>query len=253
MSNYFGFTSDSAYIFLMDIDSSGSMDGQVRDMRQGLGLYQKSFEGLPEINSIAVSKCTFNDDFYPDYFRHLRDFNTNYSTGGATALYYSIVKGAEMLLEYVQEVTERKGFTPIATFIVFSDGEPCRDRATARQAAEAIDRLNYAGINTVFVAFGNAISSNFGDDLGFVSTIDINDKEALIDFLGVELSNSCKKQSQRNTPLGAEFFSSSSGQKKEASIGSNFFSKANGQSTSAAFSATTGQALEDDGWLDEII
>lgn len=253
MSNYFGFTSDSAYVYLMNIDSSGSMDGQVQSMRRGLKMWQKSLEELPEINSIAVSKCTFNDDFYPDYFRHLRDFNTSYSTGGATALYYSIVKGAEMLLEYVQEVTERKGYVPIATFIVFSDGEPCHDHATASQAAEAIDKLNYAGINTVFVAFGKAISSNFGDDLGFVSTIDVNNKDALTEFLGIELSNSCKQQSQRNTPLGAEFFSSATGAKPTQAASPNFFSKANGKSTSAAFSTTTGQALEDDSWLDEII
>lgn len=235
MANFMDFSSDKVDVFLILLDKSGSMDYEVNKVKEGLRMYQKSFENFPEVNSIAVSICKFSNDFYPDDFKQVKDISTDYSTGGYTALNYSIVKAAQYLQNYIQEVTEVKGIVPRATFIVFSDGHPEHDYMSASDGKKAIAELNYAGITTVFVAFGDSITSKFGDRMGFVSTIDVTNRQDLVNFLGVELSKSCKEQSRSMKSLGA-----------------NFFSQAANKSSSANYSQATTQVLEDTGWIDDI-
>lgn len=231
--NYMNFTTDKADAFMLLADESSSMSGDESNMRSGLEMYKKSFENFPDVNSIAVSVCKFNSQFSPVEFRHVKDIDISYSTCGKTALYYSICEGAKMLQDYISEVTKAKGIVPRGTFIVFSDGEPCGDYATEGEAKTAIQNLNYAGITTVFVAFGEGISSDFGKHMGFMSVIDVTNREALVNFLGVELSKSCKEQSQSMKSLGA-----------------NFFSQAVGATQSERFSQTTAQVLDNEDWMD---
>lgn len=237
--NYMDFSSDQINIFMILVDSSGSMNGDAGKVREGLKLYKKSFENFPEADSIAVSISKFDNTFYPSEFRKVEDLDTSYVTGGGTALYYSIVKGGEYLNKYVQEVTEKTGVIPRVTYIVKSDGEPCEDEYDTpsghKKARNMIENLNYAGVTTVFIAFGNAITSDFGKKLGFMSTIDVVNRETLVNFLGVELSKSCKEQSKSLKALGA-----------------NFFSKAVGDTQSEGYSQTAKQALEDTSWIDDI-
>ncbi len=70
---------------------------------------------------------------------------------------------------------------------------------------------------------------------GFQSTIDVNNKQVLSNFLGVELSRSCKEQS-----------------KSMKSLGANFFSKAANSSKSEKYSQKTKQAIEDEDWFKNI-
>lgn len=236
MANFLNFSSDKPNAFLLLIDDSGSMDHDEKRMKEGLRAFKKSFDNFPEANSIAISKSIFgNDRVRLGEFKRLSEFDTSYSAYGGTPLYYAIENGAKHLKNYMSEVMEQNKIEPIGTFIVFSDGESCRDSGTVRDAKKAIEGLNYAGITTVFIAFGESMSSKFGEKLGFMSTIDVRDREALTHFLGVEFSHSFKEQSQRNQPLGA-----------------NFFSGAVNSSSSAGYSATTAQALEDDSWFDDI-
>ncbi len=235
MSNYFNFSSDKIDIFMLLLDGSGSMDDDVQNVRKGLTMFQESFEGFYLANSIVVSVCYFNDEFYPGDFRPVKEMDTGYSTEGRTALNYSIVKASEVLNEYVREVVRRTGVTPKVTFVCFSDGQPCGDKMYPSDGKEAIKRMNYSGITTAFAAFGGDISAEYGKEMGFMATIDVTKREDLLNFLGVELSNSCKEQSQSLKALGA-----------------NFFSQAVEKSQSQEYSQTTAQALEDNSWIDEI-
>lgn len=235
MANFFDFSSDKIDIFMLLLDDSDSMSPDRANVRKGLLEYKKNFEDFPEANSIAVSVSKFDSKLYLGEFTRVREMDTSYDTDGATALYYSIVKGAQYLLNYVKEVTERTGIIPKATFIVFSDGEPCRDHMKRSDAVKVISDLNYAGITTVFVAFGKAITSNFGAQLGFMSVKDVTEREVVVEFLGEELSNSCKEQSKSYKALGSEFFS-----------------QAANNSSSEGYSQATAQALEDDSWIDDI-
>lgn len=235
MANFMDFSSDKVDIFFILLDASGSMDSETDKVEEGLKMYQKSFKNFPEVNSIAVSVSSFASGFYPSEFKQVKDISTSYSTGGCTALNYAIHCGAEYLQEYLQKITEAKGIVPRATFIVFSDGQPYEDRMSATAGRKAIERLNLAGITTVFVAFGDSITAKFGEKMGFVSTIDVTNRRELVNFLGVELSKSCKEQS-----------------KSMKSLGANFFSQAANKSSSANYSQATKQVLEDTGWIDDI-
>lgn len=234
MSNFMDFSTDKVDAFLLLLDDSGSMSRDVSNMKAGLNMYKKSFENFSEVNSIAVSICRFADRFRAGEFKHVSNLDLSYNTGGGTALHYSICCAADYLKSYINEVTEAKGIVPRATFIVFSDGEPCGDPGNPEKSKKVIQELNYAGINTVFVAFGESIRSEFGKGMGFMSVIDVTDRSALVNFLGVELSKSCKEQSMSMKSLGADFFSKAAGAKSEG------------------FSKTAAQALDNPDWMFDI-
>lgn len=235
MSNFMNFSSDRANVYLILLDESGSMENDTENVLTGFRMYKKSFENFPEANSIAVSVCKFANGFGPGEFRLVKDLNFSYRPNGGTALNYSIVKAKEYLQDYVREITESKGVIPRVTFILFSDGSPCGDPMSPSEGKKAIADMNYAGYTTVFVAFGEGIDSNFGKKMGFMSTVDVNDKETLPTFLGETLSQSCKEQSKSLKALGA-----------------NFFSQAADKTQSEGYSQATTQALEDTSWIDEI-
>ncbi len=237
MADLYTFPTDKINIFLLIIDRSGSMEKHEWAVRKGLRLFKKNFENFPEENSLAVSVSKFSSSFYPNDFTRVNSIDTNYATDGATALYYSIVKGAEKLQKYAHEVAMRCKIKPRLTYIFFSDGEPYNDMETRDNAIKAITNLNLAGVTTVFVAFGDAINREFGNKLGFQSTIDVTNTDTLESFLGVELSKSCKEQSRSMKPLAGNFFS-------KATYGRD--SKNYSQKTEQVLSAT------DTSWIDEI-
>lgn len=234
MANFFDFSSDKMNVYLLLLDSSGSMEDDEKKMRKGVKLYSQSFEDFSEKNSIVVSVSSFNHDLHLSDFRPVSELNTNYSAYGGTALYYSIVNAATYLMKYVKELTKLKKCAPRVTFILFSDGEPSGcDRKSWREGKQAVERLNYSGVTTAFIAFGESIKSEFGEKMGFQSIIDVNNRDALLKFLSEDLPRSCKNQSKSRKPLG-----------------SNFFSQIN--TNSKEYSHTTEQALEDDDWISSI-
>lgn len=236
MGNFYDFSSDRINVYSLLLDSSGSMCDDVSNGRKGLGLFKESFETFYLKNSIVVSICRFNGDFFPGEFRPVSEMSDYYYADGATALNYAISKSADLLCDYVREVVKRTGIVPRATFVCFSDGEPCRDRMTYEQGREAVARMNYSGIDTAFAAFGKDISAEYGRKQGFKATIDVTNRSALLNFLGVTLPNSCKEQSQSYKSLGADFFSQG----------------IHSRSQSQGYSQRTAQVLEDDDWIDAI-
>ncbi len=234
LNNVLDFSSDNINVFLMVLDSSSSMAGYASDVELGIRSYKNEFENFYEADSIAVAVSRFSSGYVAGRFEKVKNLSTDYSTGGSTALCYSIIAGAKQLTDYIKEVSKKTGTIPRGTFIFFSDGEPCSDKATPEEAREEILKLNYAGITTVFVAFGEAIKSEFGKKIGFQAAIDVRDRTTLVQFMGEELSRSCKEQSQSMKALGADFFSHAATE------------------SSAGYSNTTAQALEDDDWIDEI-
>lgn len=233
----YNFSSDNVNIFKFNIDSSGSMGecGKDRDVIAGLKMYKKSFIDFPESDSISISLSMFDSCYKPRPFENIRDFTIDYNPGGATALHESIVKGGIYLIAYMTRVTRKTGVIPRATYVVFSDGHPCDDTMRPEDSKKIIQELKDAGVTTVFVAFGEAIGSSFGDDLGFDSTIEVKEQSELVNFLGVELSKSCKEQSQSMKALG-----------------SNFFSQAVGNKNSEGYSLKTSAVVDDEDFMDDI-
>lgn len=234
LDNEYDFSSDNINVFLIVLDSSSSMSGEIDNVELGLRSYKNEFENFYEADSIAVGVSRFDSDYTPGPFRKVRELSTNYSTGGTTALCYSIVVGAEQLMTYIEDVATKTGTIPRGTFIFFSDGEPCEDHMTPSEAKAAISEMNYAGITTVFVAFGDAITSEFGKEIGFQATVDVRNRADLVRFMGQELSKSCKEQSQSMKALGSDFFSHAANE------------------SSDGYSNMTAQVLEDDTWFEDI-
>ena len=231
--DFMNFSSDKINVFFMLIDQSGSMQGTEEDMLNGLNMYKESFKNFPGSNSISVSVSKFSDNLRLQEFEPVNNFDTTYSRpSGGTALYYSIINTSKYLMDYMERIQKEKSIDPTATFICFSDGEPTD--SDCKGAKLAIKKLNDAGVTTVFVAFGNSIESGFGDELGFQATIDVREKSQLVHFLGVELSQSCKEQSQSMKGLGANFFSGAVNPQSE-----NFSQKSN-------------QVLTEPDWFDDI-
>lgn len=235
MGNKFDFTSDRVDVFLMLIDASSSMDRDACNVIAGVDEYKKEFLTFPEKGSIAVSISTFADDFEKKPFLGIDEINFSYNPDGYTALYYSICEGADYLKTYIQQIIEKKAIFPKATFIVFSDGEPCRDRKTETEAINAINELKYMGVTTVFVAFGKSINSDFGENLGFQAVQNVSNRADAKKFFGEKLSKSCKEQSRSLKGLGA-----------------NFFSKAMDGDNSSEYSSAADEVLENDSWIDDI-
>lgn len=232
--NFIDFSSDKVDIYLILVDNSGSMENEEGKVKRGLKRYKQEFENFPERGSIAVSISMFSDSFKPSPFRRIDEMDTGYYTGGMTALHYSIVKGIQFLQSYIEEIIDKKGYTPNAFFILLSDGHPCQDSMTFEDAKKEIEKANFAGITTIFVAFGDAISSKYGEEIGFMVTKDVDDRDAFEDFCE-ELSESCKEQS-----------------KSLKALGKDFFSKATRDQSSSEYSNKAGQSLEDDSWFDDI-
>lgn len=235
MGNFFDITSDRADFFLILVDCSGSMGDDASNVRKGLKMFKESFEDFELANSIIVSVCQFSDTFYPSDFKPVAEMNTTYFASGGTALSYSIVKAKERLENYITAFVKRTNIIPKVTFVCISDGQPCSDPYPLSRGKDAIEEMNCAGITTAFAALGSDINSSFGTQMGFMATVDVTNRNALLNFLGVELSNSCKEQS-----------------KSMKSLGGSFFSQANEQSQSQEYSQTTAQALDDRSWIDDI-
>lgn len=233
------FPTDAINIFSLNFDESSSMSDHKEKVKKGFRIYRKKLENFPESNTLAVAISKFNDYYYPGPFKGIEEFNESYSPCGCTALYTSIIQASKNLLDYIEEIISENEIIPQATLMFFSDGESCGEdgehnlKLLEKEAKESILRLNEAKINTVFVAFGSAIKSEFGARLGFIATKDVEREEELVDFME-EFSERCQTQSQRSIPLGSEFFS-----------------KAN-NSKSVGYTAKASQALDDVDWFDDI-
>lgn len=227
----FKFGTDRINIFSINADSSGSMSPYSSDMRAGLKAYRDSFKNFSEANSMAVALNTFDSKYYTKPFRGVEDFDISYTPGGCTVLFGAIEDGARNLLDYINEVAKVAGSFPRATFVTLSDGEPQNDYGSEEGAMNAISALNKAHVTTVFVAFGSDITSEFGSRLGFQATKNVRDLKSLTEFMGEELSRSCKQQSKSMRSLGSEFFSKAA------------------KSKSAGYDAKTSQVLEDEDWF----
>ena len=217
--------------YMLVLDTSGSMEDYTRDMRKGLVAFKENFiADVSDKSSIVVSKCVFANSYRRGAFLPLESFDTSYYAEGGTALYEACVKGSRDLLRYREEVIKVNNCIPRCTFMLYSNGMNNSGSEKFEDARAAIQKLNQMGITTVFVPFGEAMSTELGSSLGFVATKKAYDLE---EFMGRELSRSCSEQSKSLSSLGANFFSAAD--------------KENSQ-----YSAGADQALNDDSWFENI-
>ncbi|MBR6688404.1 MAG: VWA domain-containing protein [Clostridia bacterium] len=207
----YDFSSDNINIIALLYDESGSMEQHVYAMQKANNAFYDDFSKFEEKGSIAISKATFNGNYWMSAFKEVKHFNTSYHADGATHLYSSIVRTVESTIAYYNELIKRLNVRARITFLVFTDGEDNEDYGRyMNNAKAAITELNSLDATTVFVAFGDAIATGAGEKLGFTCTKNITTVKELVACLGSELSKSCKEQSRSSYSLKSEFFSKAS-------------------------------------------
>lgn len=241
-NDFMDFRGDRANVFLIIIDGSGSMHNSRYDVINGMKAYKESFmNDFSDPETVAVSVSVFSDWYNEEPFVCLSKMEElRYNPDGYTALYYSICKGAEQLIRYMNQIREKMHIEPMCTFIFFSDGKSEQDHDNEANAKAAIKTLNEMGVNTVFVAFTDAIQSAFGTRLGFQASVDVNKPEELCTFLGQELSQSCSEQSKSAVSLGANF------------IQRDFFSSSTASGDASSELTGNAETAIDESFLDDI-
>lgn len=234
MANFMDFTTANPSINLILIDESGSMEDHKKQIKTAVREYQKKFWDFPEADSIAVSICFFNDDIEYGEFKSAKKLkDIRYAPRLGTALNYAIVQCSEYLTNYMEEIQKNKKISPIASFIVFSDGMPYGDRYSEEDGNEAIDLLNKLGVNTIFVPFGEAIESGYGEKKGFKIIKKLETGSDAVEFFSEELSQFSIEQSKFHTAIGSKFFSETVNSKSD---------------DSSDYSNLTAQALDKKWW-----
>lgn len=238
--NKLEFETDQINIVFLGADCSASMEKEVYEMKKGLQEYKDKMIKFAKEEGMSIAICIskFNDSYYSGSFVEPDELDTRYYASGGTAMYDAIHYGAKQLDKYMQEVIKINKVKPRATFIIFSDGESNSDSLNnyVNMAKSDIAMLNELGVTTAFVAFGSSVKSELGTNLGFQSTIDVNDRSVLERFLGVELSKSTIEQSRSIHSLGSDFFSKAT----------------TGDEKSEKISNKSKVAIEDRKWLDNI-
>ncbi len=208
---FYDFQTDNIYVFVLLYDASGSMKEDKNIMIAANKDFYDDFMKFEDKASIVFSQAYFNEFLEMGDFLPIESFSTNYSPGGKTRIYSAISKAIENTLAYSNELTKRKNIKPFITFLCYSDGEDSYNlNIEIENAKEAIKELKESSkkVNTVFVPFREAINSGIAEKLGFDCKKDITSKEELRQFMGKELSKSCKTQSRSSKSLGSKFFSS---------------------------------------------
>ncbi len=163
--------SENVNLIFVGIDRSSSMWRFEADMKKALEDFRDALGASGEADEILVARADFSGDISVGGYRKIQEFDTNYTTGGCTALYDVIQEGCRKLKEY-RDFLKNEGMRVKAVFAIFSDGEN-----TIGNDFSGAAYLNGEEIVTAFVSFGGEASKTAGD-LGFRNILDVSSSAA---------------------------------------------------------------------------
>lgn len=163
--------SENVNLIFVGIDRSSSMWRFEADMKKALEDFRDALGASGEADEILVARADFSGDISVGGYRKIQEFDTNYTTGGCTALYDVIQEGCRKLKEY-RDFLKNEGMRVKAVFAIFSDGENTIGNDFSG-AARSVAYLNGEEIVTAFVSFGGEASKTAGD-LGFRNILDVS-------------------------------------------------------------------------------
>lgn len=163
--------SENVNLIFVGIDRSGSMFGFRNDMGKALGDFKDALSNSKEADEILVARADFSDSTSIGGYKKISEFDTAYTTGGCTALYDTIIEGADKLKEY-RDFLKNEGMRVKAVFAIFSDGlnNVGNDFSSAKRAVEY---MNKEEIVTAFISFGGEATQT-AKDLGFRNILDVS-------------------------------------------------------------------------------
>ncbi len=164
--------SENINLIFVGIDRFGSMSPFRGDMSKALADFKSALTNSKEADDILVARADFADSATVGGYKRIAEFDTDYQTGGCTAMYDTIVDGTDKLKEY-RDFLKNEGMRVKAVFAIFSDGEDNQSKNGFSSAKKAVEYLNKEEIVTAFISFGGEARQTAGD-LGFKNILDVN-------------------------------------------------------------------------------
>lgn len=163
--------SENINLIFLGIDESASMSSYVGDMATCLKEFKSALEDSKEADEILVARADFSDTISVGGYKKISEFDTSYTIYSSTALYDTIIDGAEKLKDY-RKFLRDQGVRVKAVFAIFSDGDDTSSKNGFSDAKRTVDFLNSEEITTAFISFGGA-ATQVAKDLGFRNILDV--------------------------------------------------------------------------------
>lgn len=175
--------SESINLIFLGIDESSSMTPYINSMKNCLSEFKTALTDSKEADEILVARADFADDIKIGGYKKISEFDTGFDVYGCTAMFDTIVNGAEKLKEY-RKFLKEQGMTKVkAVFAIFSDGLDNQSTHSFSEAKREVGTLDNSGkyppeslngeeITTAFISFGGQATQT-AKDLGFRNILDV--------------------------------------------------------------------------------
>lgn len=163
---------ESINLIFVGIDKSGSMGIFEDDMRKALNEFKDALINSKEVDELLIARADFNHTTNIGGYKKVFELNTDYTTGGGTALYDLIIEGKDKLVDYMQYLKDQ-GMRVKAVFAVFTDGQDEHSQNYIADAKNSIAQMNDKEITTAFISFGSN-AKGIGTTLGFKNILDVS-------------------------------------------------------------------------------
>jgi hypothetical protein len=195
---------ENVNLIFIGVDCSGSMDCYVSDMGKELTDFKDAILNSKEADEILLARANFNDRVDICGYKKVDDFEVNYSAGGNTKLYDTIVIGGNELENYIENYLKKQGMRVKAVFAVFSDGDDTASLKSFQDAKAVIEMLNKKEIVTAFICFGTA--DTMAKYLGFKNILRLGSSKSDLRRAFSCLSKSVIQNSKSVLNKTADFF-----------------------------------------------
>ena len=163
--------SENINLIFLGIDESTSMDQYTNEMKNCLKEFKTALSESKEADEILVARADFSNIVSIGGYKKISEFDTQFRTIGATAMYDTIVDGSEKLMEY-RKFLKEQGVRVKAVFAIFSDGLDNVSHHDYGETKKAVEYLNKEEITTAFISFGGA-AKQAAKGLGFRNILDV--------------------------------------------------------------------------------
>ncbi|MCH5267100.1 MAG: hypothetical protein J1E62_02045 [Lachnospiraceae bacterium] len=163
--------SENINLIFLGIDCSASMTQWEQDMKNSLKEFKTALADSKEADEILVARADFSDTISVGGYKKISEFDIGFVTGGCTAMYDTIVEGADKLKEY-RKFLRDQGVRVKAVFAIFSDGLDNQSVNNFSRAKQTIDFLNNEEITTAFISFGGQATQE-ANNLGIRNILDV--------------------------------------------------------------------------------
>lgn len=196
--------SENVNLMMIGIDQSGSMSSYKSDMIQCLTDFKDALTNSKDSSEILVARANFDSDIDIGGYKNIDEFGTDFSAGGCTAMYDTIVEGSAKMLAYRKYLRDQ-GVRVKCVFAIFSDGFENGSRADVADARQAIANLNKEEITTAFISFGNDAKVE-AQKLGFMNLLEVGSSASELRRAFNCLSKSVIESSKSVVADGDAFF-----------------------------------------------